>query len=152
MDLAPCTSTIESSKKVSRSCAPHDCTSLPHQSLSQPKPPVALGNGQRRNVTVLVCTVFVLPTSKFSTSSLNVGRCVHFGKHVTDNLFVCCFSHPGNVRPRNVVVKIILHLIVFRQTQQVARLNLHQVAHFKFSDGDHEQTGGANAVAISKTN
>ena len=61
---------------------------------------------------------------------------LHLREDVPDHL-AAVVSHVQDLRPREEVVEVVLHLVVLGQAQQVTRLHRRQVRRSRWSDKYH---------------
>ena len=52
---------------------------------------------------------------------------LHFGEYVADYFAGLVLGHERELRPRQTVIHVVLHLVVLGQTQEVTVLHVHQI-------------------------
>ena len=62
---------------------------------------------------------------------------LHFGQHISHNTPIKIFSHPQKLWPRQNVIKVIFHLIIFGKTPQIALLHLDEIVDLCHADVHH---------------
>ena len=62
---------------------------------------------------------------------------LHLRQHVADDPAVVVLGHVEQLRPREDVVQIVLHLVIFRQAEQIARLHRQEVVDRRFPYAHH---------------
>lgn len=65
------------------------------------------------------------------------GLLLHLGQNVADNLAVVVLGDVEELRPRENVVEVVLHLIILGQAEEIARLHRQQIIHRRFPDAHH---------------
>lgn len=65
------------------------------------------------------------------------GVLLHLGEHVADDAAAVVLGDEEELRPRQHVVEVVLHLVVLRQAHQVARLHREQVVDGRLPDAHH---------------
>lgn len=61
----------------------------------------------------------------------------HLREDVTDDTAVVIFGDVKKLRPREDVVKVILHLVILRETEEIASLHREEVVDRCFSYAHH---------------
>ena len=72
----------------------------------------------------------------------------HLGQHIPHNPLPMVLRHIQQLRPRQNMVKIVLHLVVLREAPEVGGLHLEEVVHGGLADADHgvERGGGGRGT------
>lgn len=65
------------------------------------------------------------------------GLLLHLGQDVADDAAAVVLGDIEELRPREDVVEVVLHLVVLRQAQQVAGLHRQQVVHRRLPYAHH---------------
>jgi len=65
------------------------------------------------------------------------GVLLHLGEHVADDAAAVVLCDEEELRPREHVVEVVLHLVILRQAHQVARLHREQVVDGRLPDAHH---------------
>jgi len=65
------------------------------------------------------------------------GVLLHLGEHVAHDAAAVVLGDEEELRPRQHVVEVVLHLVVLRQAHQVARLHRQQVVDGRLPDAHH---------------
>ena len=66
---------------------------------------------------------------------------LHLGEDIANDLASIVLGHVRELRPGEGVVEVVLHLVVLRQTQQVAVLHVQQVFRLD-TEGEREEDVG----------
>lgn len=66
-----------------------------------------------------------------------VGLLLHLGEDVADDAAVVVLGDVEELRPGEDVIQVVLHLVVLRQAEQVARLHRQQVIHRRLPYAHH---------------
>ena len=70
-------------------------------------------------------------------AGLGVRIFFQLGEDVTDDPSVVVLGHPKELRPREHVVEVVLHLVVLRKAPQVGLLHVGEVVHGRHADAHH---------------
>lgn len=52
---------------------------------------------------------------------------LHLGKHISYDTFLFVLSNIGELRPGQRMIEVVLHLVVFRQAEEITVLHVQQV-------------------------
>ncbi len=90
----------------------HGSCCLIHKLLCQSKSPMRSFDSQGSDVPVRIIVSLLL---------------LHLGQDVADNVAGAVLGDVAELRPREAVVHVVLHLVVLRQAEQIAMLHVHQI-------------------------
>lgn len=65
------------------------------------------------------------------------GFLLHFGQNIADDFSVVILGDVEELRPRQNMVEIVLHLIILREAEQIACLHRQQIVHCRLPDAHH---------------
>jgi len=65
------------------------------------------------------------------------GLLLHLGEDVADDATVVVFGDVEELRPGEDVVEVVLHLVVLREAEEVARLHRQKVLHRRLPYAHH---------------
>lgn len=65
------------------------------------------------------------------------GLLLHLGEDVADDLGVVVLGNEEELRPREDVVEVVLHLVVLGEAEEVAGLHRQEVVHRRSPDAHH---------------
>lgn len=71
---------------------------------------------------------------------------LHFGQDVSHNSSTIVLCYVRELRPGQSVVKIVLHLVVLRQAQQIAVLHVEEILGLKDKDEEGDARTGDDAA------
>ena len=67
------------------------------------------------------------PTIIENYHSPTIKGSLHLGKHISHDTSLLVLSNIGELRPGQGMIKVVLHLVVLRQAEQVTMLHVQQV-------------------------
>ena len=91
-------------------------TGLLHELIGKTEPPVGSEDGEGGDVPMRISGFLIL----------------HLGQDVANNLAILINGNIGDLGPGERVVQVVLELVVLRQTEQIAVLNIQQVPNLFF--------------------